>query len=590
MKYHFNQNLSERKGVVSNLDSFLNRHLDTGFRSKWSGLWSPPYKFLDYFSIRVNGIWLGPDTVEAVDYGEEMIFYHTTESIRIKEKIKAPATLPGIEVEVEVENRLDKKKAVHLTAELGVDIRHRSEDVVEDDYRVEEGPERISFSRNGEKLMFKSDREFEVKGERFIKEHYPSERQKCLVPGKISFREELEDQETFEMELTTSGGSFGGLQDIEQSLKSEKLGRLFDYSVDSLKNLVYEKDGIGLIAGHPWFQSFWGRDTFWSLLGLIDAGYFELSEDILTGFAVRGVPGRMEPNGEVKDDLERSDTAPLFIIAADKLERHFRTNQKIEDARKEALESLEVEEGVVQHDEDGTWMDTLEREAAVDIQALWLEASEREDLDTAEELREGMKEFYSEDYMKDNLEDDFRSINPAVALMFGHVDEDAEEFLETLNSEFSSRYGARTRSMLDDGYDSSGYHTGSVWGLTTTWAAAANLRHENFTQGMNFLEKMKKYVDRNQPGALPEVVDAETGELLGCSEQAWSAGMIIHVIDSYMLGIKVRDEKVVVEPAGEVNMERTGKKIGDEKLDLKFEDGNVEIMNEPDIEVEVRNP
>lgn len=590
MKYHFNQNLSGRKGVISNLDSLLNRHLDTGFKTKWSGLWSPPYKYLDYFSIRVNGIWLGPDTVDAVDYGEEMVFYHRTDSLRIKERIKAPPTLPGIEVEVEIENRMEKVKAVHLAIELGVDIRHMSQDVAEQDYKVEKGPERISFSRKGKKLMFKSDRDFKINGEKFMKDHYPDERQRCLVPGKISFREELEDKETFKMEITTSEGSLGGLQEIDQDLKSDEFGRIFEYSIDSMKNLVYEKDEIGIIAGHPWFQSFWARDTFWSLLGLIDAGYFELSEDILTGFAEKGLPGRMAPEGDEVDEVSRSDTAPLFIIAAEKLERHFRTNEKIEEAKKTALSSLEMEDGLVQHSEEGTWMDTLERDNAVDIQALWLEATKKEDQDISEELEEGLKKFSEDDYMKDNLENDFRSINPAVPLMLGQVEEaDAERFLETMNSEFSSRYGARTRSMLDEGYNSSGYHTGSSWGLTTGWAAAANLRYGNFKQGKNLLEKFKKFVDRNQPGALPEVVDSENGELLGCSEQAWSAGLLVHVIDTYLLGIKVREDKVVVDPTGEITMKRTGKKVRDEKLDLKFEEGKVEIMNNPEIEVEVRN-
>jgi glycogen debranching enzyme len=120
------------------------------------------------------------------------------------------------------------------------------------------------------------------------------------------------------------------------------------------------------------------------------------------------------------------------------------------------------------------------------------------------------------------------------------------------------------------------------------WAAAANLEYGRETQGRNLLEKMTQFIDRNQPGALPEVVNAETGELMGCSEQAWSAGLYVHVVDSYLLGIDVREDKVVIDPASDFTGKRLGKRVGDEELDIEFEDGEAELLNEPDIEVEIK--
>ncbi|MFB6147730.1 MAG: hypothetical protein ABEJ66_02490, partial [Candidatus Nanohaloarchaea archaeon] len=211
-----------------------------------------------------------------------------------------------------------------------------------------------------------------------------------------------------------------------------------------------------------------------------------------------------------------------FIIACDKLRRHHRISDRLEEKMEDAMERLETEDGVVQHSPDATWMDTLERRNAVEIQSLWIKAADI--MERENELKEGLEEFEEDDYMRDHLgEDAPRTINPAVPLMLDQVEE-PDSHLEKINAEFTSRYGARTRSMADPGYSSGGYHTGAVWGLTTNWAAAANLAHGNRRQGLNHLEKMAKFLDRNQLGALPEAVDAESGELIGGPEQAWSAG------------------------------------------------------------------
>lgn len=592
MKYSLSENLSNRKGVVSNLNCFLNRHMDTGFKSKWSGMWAPPYKYLDYFAFKVNGDWLGPETLQAAEYGEKMVLHHETDSLRIKEIVEAPGTTPGIKVELEFENKLENKKAVHTVLETGVDIRHKSQDIDKSDYKVDEGPNRVTVSRDDRKIMISSSEDFNVDGEPYQKQHYPGEKQECLIPGQISFKNEFEGSGSLEVEFLTSEGSFGELEDIDQSLELEGLGRLFQYSLDSMRNLVYDRQEVGLIAGHPWFQSFWARDSFWTVLGLIDAGHFELSEDILTSFAKRDLPGKINIESEDRKDSARTDTYPLFVIAADKLERHFRINDVIEEAREKALSELETDsKGVVKHEPKGTWMDTLERENAVDIQSLWLEAAKIEGMEKKKELKSGLEEFKEDDYVKDDLaEGEAETINPAVPLMFSHFKEsDASKYLEKINAEFSSRFGARTRSVTDPGYEADGYHNGSSWGLTTGWAAAANLAYGNATQGKNFLEKLNQFIDRNQLGALPEVVDSEDGRLLGCSEQAWTAGLVVHVIDSYLLGINVQSSnKVIVDPVEGLNCVRTGKKIGDSKLDLRVRDGEPEVLNEPDLEINLR--
>lgn len=593
VQYNLTENLSERKGVISNLHGFLNRHLDGGFKTKWSGYWVPPYKYLDYFSFKVNGIWLNSDTLQGVEYGDKLVYYHKIGSLSIEEHIRTPDKVPGLEVELKVRNKDQERKAVQAILEAGVDIRKKNQDISEDNYRMENGGKRLNVILDDRKLVMRSEDSFELEGEAYTKEHYPGEKQRCFVPGRMVFRKEVapETKETVNIEFVTGEGSFKSLEKRTQELRNQELGRTFNYSIESMENLIYDREGTGVIAGHPWFQEYWARDSFWTVLGLVDVGHYELAEEILENFVDKGLESLIDLETGEADGKKRADTAPLFVIAADKLRRHHGLNEELKTFTEELVDEVSTgEDGVVQHGKDATWMDTLERSPAVDIQSLWLEASKRTQHQSSKQLEEGLEEFKGDEYMKDFLgENTPETINPAVPLMFGQIEEEqADKYLEKVNGEFSSMYGARTRAVTDPGYRGDGYHTGSVWGLTTGWAAAANLEYGRETQGRNLLEKMTQFIDRNQPGALPEVVNAETGDLMGCSEQAWSAGLYVHVVDSYLLGIDVREEKVVIDPASNFTGKRLGKRIGEEELDLRFENGKVEIMNDPEVEVEIK--
>jgi glycogen debranching enzyme len=593
VRYNLSKNLSERKGVVSNLHGFLNRYLDGGFKTKWSGYWVPPYKYLDYFSFKVNGIWLNKETLQGVEYGEDLIYHHETGSLTIEEHIRAPEKIPGLEVELKIRNKNRERKAVQTVLETGVDIRKKNQDVPNRDYRLEEDENRLNIISGEMNIVMRSEDSFKREGEAYTKEHYPQERQRCFVPGEIVFRKKVppESQVTINAEFLTSQGSFKSIEERPQELRNQELGRTFNYSIESMENLIYGREGTGIIAGHPWFQEYWARDTFWTLLGLIDAGRFEIAEEILENFADRGLESLIDLETGEGDGKERADTLPLFVIAADKLRRHKGLSEELKASMKEAVAEVSTdEEGIVQHGEDATWMDTLERSPAVDIQALWLEAASLEKNEKREELAEGLEEFKEKEYLEDFLgEEAPETINPAVSLMFGQVDEEeAERYLEKINGEFSSMYGARTQAVTDPGYQADGYHNGAVWGLTTGWAAAANLEYGRETEGRNFLEKMTQFIDRNQPGALPELVNAETGDLMGCTEQAWSAGLYVHVVDSYLLGIKVKENKVLIDPVSDFSGKRLGKRVGDEVLDIKFDGGDAEILNEPDTEVKIK--
>lgn len=583
--YHF-RNPQEKVGTISNLNVFLHRSLDTGFKTKWSGLWSPSYKLLDYYAYKINGIWLNKENLQAVDYGKHIKYYFETDSLSIEEKVTTPENFPGLKSSLKLENKQDSVKAVRVGLEAGVDIREKSTDIPDQNYTVEKKQNSLTVSKERE-VNISSSKNLEIGKEPYIKEHKPGERQECLIPGDLSVKIKLEPGEIKEVEFSFKSGTASEhkINNGEQELEGLQT-RAFNCSAESTENLLYDSKDLGVLAGHPWFQSYWARDSFWTLLGMIDAGYFEEAEKILENFASRKLPGKINLAGE--DEPEgRIDTYPLYIIAADKLKRHYRISSTVEDGMSQAFEKLNLEDNIVTHNPEGTWMDTLERESAVDVQSLWLKAAEIMDkTEERQKLEKGLERFVESDYIRDDLSDDSaHTINPCVGLMFDQFD---EKYLSKINAEFSSRFGARTRSVTDPGYDSSGYHTGSSWGLTTCWAAMANFRYGKDIEGLNFLEKLSSLLDEDQPGALPEVVDSENGENLGCVEQAWSAGLFVHAIDSYLLGIKIMEDKVTVSPVTEFTGVRKNKRIGNEYVDIRFEDGEAEIINSSELDKEVK--
>jgi len=592
MEYRLREDFGEKKGVISNTHGFVSMYLDGGFKEKWNGYWSPSYKYLDYFAVKVNGIWLNEETLQEASYGEKTVFYHRASSLKIRQEVSCPDEIPGFKVKWEVENVSDSEKAVKASIETGVDIRPRNKDIGGKNYTVEDSNAGMKIIKDDrDRYLTVTGEKFEFEEASYTKEHYPAEQQICIIPGDIFCRCELEPGEKKEAQLVfrTEGEPGREIKGSESSLRHEELGRTFDYSVESMENLIYDKNGLGVIAGHPWFQNYWSRDTFTTLMGMIEAGMFEESREILKNFAQRDdFPSKIQTNGGTETTYPRCDTVPLFALAVEKLDRHSEASEELVKRAEDLLEEKRPQGKVVEHDSAGTWMDTLEREKSIEIQAEWIAALDAFDKET-QKLTQGMERFEKDDYLRDNLGDDFESINPALAMiLYPFEEEKAEEHLEKINGEFSSRYGARTRSVTDHEYDPSGYHTGSVWGLTTAWAAAANLKYGNYDHGKNFLEKMIKFIDRNQLGALPEVVNSETGESLGCDEQAWSAGLFVFVLDYYLLGIQVGDDKVVINPSGDVTAERKNKKIRGEKLDLRFEGGEVEILNNQDLEIEVK--
>lgn len=165
----------------------------------------------------------------------------------------------------------------------------------------------------------------------------------------------------------------------------------------AMDNLVTEQKGAGIWAGLPWFNNYWGRDTFIALPGaLLSTGQYQTAAEVLRNFArfqqqdpnssyYGRVPNRVMLNETI---YNTADGTPWFVHACDQYVNYSGNKEFIAEmfpilhrAMAGALKYRVDEYGFLVHEDADTWMDAVgtagpwspRGNRAVEIQALWME-------------------------------------------------------------------------------------------------------------------------------------------------------------------------------------------------------------------------
>lgn len=190
-----------------------------------------------------------------------------------------------------------------------------------------------------------------------------------------------------------------------QALLDESLLRTEDATFDralawtrlSMDALLMDQRGKGIFAGLPWFNNYWGRDSFISLPGaLLVTGRFEEAREILLSFAeFQSMDTEAEHYGRVPNFVSlqtvaynTADGTPWFVIQAASYYAHTgdadfleRIGPVVDRAVEGAMRHVDTQ-GFFTHGDQETWMDAsagpgLEwsprGNRAVEIQGLWHE-------------------------------------------------------------------------------------------------------------------------------------------------------------------------------------------------------------------------
>jgi glycogen debranching enzyme len=176
---------------------------------------------------------------------------------------------------------------------------------------------------------------------------------------------------------------------------NQRFDKAFHWARISMDALVMNQTRKGIFAGLPWFDNYWGRDSFIALPGAaLVTGDFPEAREILRSFAEWQEQNPRSPNyGRIPNLVttgsmayNTTDGTPRFVVA---LEEYFRYSNDTAFVRalypvvKRSIEGALLyhvdQHGFLKHGDAETWMDAVgpagpwspRGDRANDIQALW---------------------------------------------------------------------------------------------------------------------------------------------------------------------------------------------------------------------------
>lgn len=177
--------------------------------------------------------------------------------------------------------------------------------------------------------------------------------------------------------------------------ENQRFDKAFHWALLSMDALVMNQIRKGIFAGLPWFDNYWGRDSFIALPGAtLVTGNFSDAKEILRSFADWQEEDPKSPNfGRVPNLVttgsiayNTTDGTPRFVIALEEYLRYSGDTSFVRDMYPVVKRSIEGalayhvdEHGFLKHGDAETWMDAVgpagpwspRGDRANDIQALW---------------------------------------------------------------------------------------------------------------------------------------------------------------------------------------------------------------------------
>lgn len=368
----------------------------------------------------------------------------------------------------------------------------------------------------------------------------------------------------------------------------------------SMDSLVTAQRGDGIYAGLPWFQEYWGRDSFIALPGAtLVTGQFEVASRILRSFAefqnrdpqspfYGRLPNIVKP---AELDYHTTDGTPRFVMALRDYVDYSgdvqlaRTLYPVVSASIEgALKNFTDKSGYLLHADNETWMDARREpdkasyspraNRANDIQALWVQQlkagvafaklnNRPEDAERWQQVADRVRSHFSRDFVVDDAIADHLNadgtpdtqIRPNALFALDLVDSDTQRReLQRLWPQLVYPWGVATLGAKDPGFlpyhwapgewhKDAAYHNGTVW----PWLDGVAMQRmiELGRPDLAWpLFQFNLQTALNTNGSLPETMDAypRPGATLprftGTHSQAWSLSEQLRVWHQYFVGVR----------------------------------------------------
>jgi predicted glycogen debranching enzyme len=349
--------------------------------------------------------------------------------------------------------------------------------------------------------------------------------------------------------------------------ENERFDKAFHWALLSMDALVMNQGRKGIFAGLPWFDNYWGRDSFISLPGAtLATGDFGDAKDILSSFARWQEQNPRSPDfGRIPNLVtpgsiayNTTDGTPRFVTA---LEQYFRYSGDsvfvrsvypiVKRSIEGALSSHVDRFGFLKHGDAETWMDAAgsngawspRGDRANDVQALWYQqlksgvvladlAHDSQNAQLWEKIATAVRSNFNKYYpdssgvgVADHLNPDGsqdHQFRPNQLFTISILD-NAElrlQLFKTITDRLVYPYGVASLWQQDDDFhpyhhheplyvQDAAYHNGIVW----TWLAGAwtdlAVSYQQADLAFEVTENMESQIlDRGAVGTLSELLDA----------------------------------------------------------------------------------
>ena len=599
--------------VMSKNGMFLFRFNNGEFGSKWCGIWKGSQKYFDYFAFKLEDEFLSEAN------SKKFSFYNSQFSTLLFETAKGKVIeeVKCYDDSVLVSVTPDFNSII--TCEFGINVRKRNENYqkgkrynlteIKNGIKAEfDGKTAYVYFLNGK---FEKDEYYGIHspGLYAIKmglTHYidNGEVQNKYVPGNIAY--ELKAGETYDLLFSSKEMDFDSMykliknkikyaEEYSEIIKTES--KKFDVDIIDKELVMDAVDAIysytnfnekEFYAGFPYFNEFWLRDSLIVLPSFLSMGNFSFVRDILLKIAYK-IDEKGLPN-TVNGNLYPKDVLGLFLIDLYEYFKYTGDNSLIDliDDKKEGILKTCIgwmDNGFIHDRGNETWMDSINREFSVEIQAIWSKAMEAFYLmykdqaakQISEELKKSLNSMFRENHLMDQKDKDINSANQIFALYFDAVDTDKKEaIIKNIEDNLLTEYGVLSVSKNDKTFDFKGYQNGAVWPLFTEMFAAAAFENGKNELGKRLLLTLKDKNDNAQCSSRINEIFQPDGAPKGCPSQAWSIGLLPFIIDRYLAGISadVPGRKIIIKKRNGINTRRNIN-VGGKRVEIDIKDGKL---------------
>lgn len=499
-------------------------------------------------------------------------FHYVTKFSDFMKTIKPLSENDGFEIEYKIKNKA-MKNMMKFSMNLFLNEKVSSVELINertfgfslsDIYTILNSDKALCFKKNFfEKKKGKKSKLKSSSLAHFSIELMPLENKKVKIIAISSQKKEKAFEELKKIEISSHEE-----KREEQRILSSGIGASIFTLFSTAKTFIVKKEPkLTIISGYPYYGEI-GRDAMVSLPGLcLITGRFQEAEKIFENFlnnsSKKGVPSGFSNGKPLYEDIDTTlwliDRLYLYMhyIGEEKFKNFLHTYWwNLKDILKFYFEK-EERDGLLINEEKTTWMSSLKRKGAVEIQGLWYNAlkimelfskmMDDHELNFSEHInlheKNFLKKFWIDSFLKDTI-DDNNSFRPnqiiVLSLPFNVIPGNfALQIIDKAKEELLTPYGLRTLSKNSPQYDSGEKFNGAAFPWLLGPFIKAYVKFYGREKTYEFIKILfEKHLNEYCLGTISEFFDSENFEPKGAISYSCSVAELLRTYFEDILGRK----------------------------------------------------